>query len=520
MYILFTAIKNYVEQFQGFLQAQGWNTPVGVLGFTILLFVLWFTYYKLENKLLREKHLFVQVLSELFYTALMAFISINLFISFVYILKSRLHFIVLPPQFIDIAVLWAAGWMMLRFIKLIEKYLLVGPLVDKKAYEGLTKSISKSLGLLTILATFFMTLSLVGIPVTATLFFIGTYIAIIIGAFILNNFMRTIYGKLTEKLVHNEHFLSYTFIKAIYWPLRVLVGIETLYILFNLSTINLSISSTVVSIVTKVNTIVILLLLAWFLIQFIQLFEEQLLMGRLTKKHPGKTTIDVAGKVLRVVMFVTVTLVTLPILGIPISGILAFGGGSAIVVGIALQPILANYFGGVLIYFDRFFKEGDWIYSSDKEIEGSIEKIGWRSTCIRTFDKRPLYVPNSAFSSISVVNASRMTNRRIKETIGIRYADASVLAPVTAQIRSMLQEHPDIDQKQTLLVHFTAFGPYSLNINVYTFTKTTDWEKYRNVQQDVFLKIIKIIESNGARLALPGRNVQLQGALEKGDKKL
>ncbi|MEL6413005.1 MAG: mechanosensitive ion channel family protein, partial [Bacteroidota bacterium] len=202
-------------------------------------------------------------------------------------------------------------------------------------------------------------------------------------------------------------------------------------------------------------------------------------------------------------------LLVMPVLGIPISGIVAFGGGSAIVVGIAAHQILANYFGGVLIYSDRHFRVGDWIYSPDKEIEGTVENIGWRATQIRTFDKRPLYVPNAAFSSIIVVNASRMTNRRIKETVGIRYEDAKVLDPITKDIRAMLQGHPGIDQRQTLLVHFTEFAPSSLNINIYTFTKTQDWKAYLDVQQDVFLKIIDIVNQHGASMAFPTRTILL-----------
>jgi MscS family membrane protein len=71
-----------------------------------------------------------------------------------------------------------------------------------------------------------------------------------------------------------------------------------------------------------------------------------------------------------------------------------------------------------MIYLDRPFAVGDWIRSPDRDIEGTVEDIGWRLTRIRTFDSRPLYVPNSAFTSIAVENPSRMEHRRIYETIG------------------------------------------------------------------------------------------------------
>ena len=100
-------------------------------------------------------------------------------------------------------------------------------------------------------------------------------------------------------------------------------------------------------------------------------------------------------------------------LGYSISGVLAFGGIGGIAVGFAAKDLLANFFGGLMIYLDRPFSVGDWIRSPDKNIEGTVEEIGWRLTRIRTFDKRPLYVPNSTFTQISVENPSRMLNRRI-----------------------------------------------------------------------------------------------------------
>ena len=156
-----------------------------------------------------------------------------------------------------------------------------------------------------------------------------------------------------------------------------------------------------------------------------------------------------------------------------------------------------------MIYMDRPFNVGDWIRSPDKEIEGTVEKIGWRSTIIRTFDKRPLHVPNSIFSNISVENPSRMSNRRIKETIGIRYDDLSKMEKIINDVEKMLKNHTDIDTTETLMVNFNEFAPSSLDFFIYTFTKTTDWAHYHKIKQDVLLKIINIIESNGAECAFP-----------------
>ncbi|HEY9120256.1 MAG TPA: mechanosensitive ion channel domain-containing protein, partial [Marinobacter sp.] len=154
-----------------------------------------------------------------------------------------------------------------------------------------------------------------------------------------------------------------------------------------------------------------------------------------------------------------------------------------------------------------------------RNIEGTVEHIGWRLTTLRTFDKRPLYVPNAVFTTISVENPSRMLNRRIYETIGIRYADVSGMAEIVAEIRTMLENHEDIDQDQTIIVNFLAFNASSLDIMIYTFTKTIEWVRFHEVKQDVLLKISDIIEGHGAEVAFPTRTLHLpDGVRVAGDR--
>ncbi|MDW3125364.1 mechanosensitive ion channel family protein, partial [Vibrio sp. 1974] len=167
--------------------------------------------------------------------------------------------------------------------------------------------------------------------------------------------------------------------------------------------------------------------------------------------------------------------------GLSLSGLLTFGGVGGLIVGLAAKDLLSNFFGGLMIYFDRPFKVGDWIRSPDRQIEGTVERIGWRMTSIRTFDKRPLYVPNSVFSNIVVENPSRMLNRRIYEVVGLRYDDADKVPEIITAVREMLKNHKDIDTRQTLIVNFDTFGPSSLNFFIYTFTKTVNWVRYHEV---------------------------------------
>ena len=249
--------------------------------------------------------------------------------------------------------------------------------------------------------------------------------------------------------------------------------------------------------------------LVWFLFGLVKEIEKVLTSPIKMRKPMDYTTVNAISKLLRAVIIITAVLTALQTLGFSISGVLAFGGVGGIAVGFAAKDLLANFFGGFIIHLDRPFKVGDWIRSPDRNIEGTVEHIGWRLTTIRTFDKRPLYVPNAVFTTIAVENPSRMTNRRISETIGIRYADVHSMQKIVEEIREMLKNHEEIDSNQTLIVNFLAFNASSLDIMLYTFTKTTEWVRFHEIKEDVLLKVSDIIESHGAEIAFPTRTLHL-----------
>ncbi|MBN3495303.1 mechanosensitive ion channel family protein [Vibrio neptunius] len=257
------------------------------------------------------------------------------------------------------------------------------------------------------------------------------------------------------------------------------------------------------------GTLKLLLVIAifvWITMRLINNVEEYVLK----QKSRDETTVQAIAKVSRLFFIIIGVLTIMQAFGLSLSGLLTFGGVGGLVVGLAAKDLLSNFFGGMMIYFDRPFKVGDWIRSPDRQIEGTVERIGWRMTIIRTFDKRPLYVPNSVFSSIVVENPSRMLNRRIKETIGVRYDDGEKVAQIVKEIKAMLRNHPDIDTKQTLIVNFNAFGPSSLQMMVYTFTKTVNWIRYHEVKEDVLLKIMSIIHKHDADIAYPTQTLKFE----------
>jgi MscS family membrane protein len=257
--------------------------------------------------------------------------------------------------------------------------------------------------------------------------------------------------------------------------------------------------------VRKLSFVVLIMM---FLVQFISLAEARILDKLKAEKSSDQTQLDpttlhALAKLIRLAIVISSVLVALPTIGIEITALLAFGGVGGIAIGFAAQDLLSNFFGGLMIYLDRPFAIGDWVRSPDREIEGTVEAIGWRLTVVRTFNKRPLYIPNAVFNTIVVENPSRMTNRRINEKVGIRYKDSDKMSAIVSDVKEMLKNHEDIDVTQTLIVNFTGYGASSLDFFFYTFTKTTNWIRFHEVKEDVMLKVVDIVHKNGADFAFP-----------------
>lgn len=330
---------------------------------------------------------------------------------------------------------------------------------------------------------------------------------------IIHLFEAVVYKRLHHKLLKTTNVWDDGFLRALHRPLTILIWVIGVSIAAQIAAA-VAKNNYLFSLINPARKFIVLVLITWFLLRFIRFVEESIHAQPEAQSGVDKTTLNAVSQLLRVSVVITATLVGMQMFNIPVSGILAFGGIGGAGVAFAAKDLLGNFFGGLMIYLDRPFKVGDWVRSPDRQIEGTVEYIGWRLTRIRTFDKRPLYVPNGVFSIIAVENPSRMTNRRIRTFIGVRYDDAAKIATLTKDIQTMLREHPEIDTTQTLIVNLVEFAASSLNIMIYTFTKTTNWVRFQAIQEDVFLKIIEIIEGHGAECAFPTQTIHLPESID------
>ncbi|MFZ9022167.1 MAG: mechanosensitive ion channel family protein [Litorivicinaceae bacterium] len=344
----------------------------------------------------------------------------------------------------------------------------------------------------------------IGISPVAVLRGVELFVIVLLtvfGSYFVRRFVRTLKTRATKTTSKWDD----TFFAALEGPARTLVWVVGLTFALERASVGLDLQA----IFSPLRGALVVATLTWALIRFIDRVQRRMIQDPKTDDL-DLTTVEAIGRLIRITVLITSGLIILQTLGFSVSGVLAFGGLGGIAVGFAAKDLLSNFFGGLMIFLDRPFGVGDWIRSPDRDIEGTVESLGWRLTTIRTFDKRPLYVPNATFLSIAVENPSRMSHRRIYETIGVRYDDAAQIRAIVERVKAMLEMHPDIDASQTLMVNFNQFGPSSLDFFLYCFTKTTVWTDYHRVKENVLLQAYDLITALGAEVAFPTQTLHLQ----------
>jgi len=198
--------------------------------------------------------------------------------------------------------------------------------------------------------------------------------------------------------------------------------------------------------------------------------------------------------------------------GIQVAPILAGLGIFGVAVALGAQDMFKNLIAGFLILSERRFKNGDWI-KVDGVVEGTVERIGFRSTRVRRFDKAPVQVPNSQLSDNAVTNFSEMTYRRIYWVIGVEYRTSiEQLKQIRDSIEAYLTTSEDFAQppEVPLFVRFDSFNSSSIDIMVYCFTKTTVWGEWLSVKENLAYRVKQIVAEAGTSFAFPSQSIYVE----------
>ena len=332
------------------------------------------------------------------------------------------------------------------------------------------------------------------------------FIIIISIIIIINVITRIVLNFLKKQFSKTDNVWDDCVINSLYRPITILVWILGVVLTLEAFNNDFKIINISEDFLTSLKRVGIIFSIALFLNNLSKNFQVAIIKNNeINSVDVDEATYEAITKIVRLSIIITSGLIILQTFGFSISGVLAFGGIGGVAVGFAAKDMLANFFGGLMIYLDRPFRKGDWIRSPDRELEGTVENIGWRQTSIRNFRKNVIYIPNSVFMNIIVENPSRMTHRRIREVIGLRYKDMPKMLPIVEQVKSMIASHKDIDHSQPTIVNFDSYNDSSIDFFIITYANTTQWVKYHEIKQDVLMKVGEIIENNKAEIAFPTR---------------
>ena len=247
---------------------------------------------------------------------------------------------------------------------------------------------------------------------------------------------------------------------------------------------------------------------AWLVIRLVDVVSEaveQRLEARGEKS--AVPLVSPSRKAVKAVIFLVAFVAILDNFGFNVTALVAGLGVGGIAVALAAQKSIENLFGGVMLYADRPVRVGEFCRFGDKV--GTVEYIGLRSTRVRTLDRTLVTVPNAEFSALQLENFARRDFIRLYTTIGLRYETTpDQLRHILVETRRLLYAHPMISNDPAR-VRFVGFGAYSLDLEVFAYATTNDWAEFLGIREDVYLRIMDLVQASGTGFAFPSQTLYL-----------
>jgi MscS family membrane protein len=329
-----------------------------------------------------------------------------------------------------------------------------------------------------------------------------------VGIFLLFLIFRGIISKLIIKKLEliskrTTNKLDDTFVKSMVGPARFLPIVLGFFIASYYMTFSVEGREAV----DTINRTLITILIFWVIHQIIEPISYILsgLDQILTRELIGWII-----KSLKILIFILGLAAVLELWGIKIGPIIAGLGLFGVAVALGAQDLFKNLISGILVLVEKRFKIGDWI-SVDGVIEGIVEKIGFRSTTIRKFDKSLAIIPNFQFAENAVVNVSETSNWLISWNITLQY-DTTIdqLKTIRNEIEKYILESKDFDTKVGIAVRVDKFSDSSIDMYVRCFTNSRSWNDWLSVKERLAIKIKEIVEGNKASFAFPSQSIYVE----------
>ena len=329
-----------------------------------------------------------------------------------------------------------------------------------------------------------------------------------IGIFFLFLIFRGLISKLVIKKLESiskrtTNKLDDAFVRAMEGPARFLPIVLGVFF----ASYYMSFSEESKTFIDNINRTLITILIFWIIHQIIEPISYILsgLDRILTRELIGWII-----KSLKILIFILGAAAVLELWGIKIGPIIAGLGLFGVAVALGAQDLFKNLISGILVLVEKRFKMGDWILV-EGIIEGIVERIGFRSTVIRKFDKSLAIIPNFQFAENAVINVSQTTNWIISWVINLQY-DTTVeqLKTIRNEIEDYIVKNEDYKPELGYAVRVDKFSDSSIDMYIRCFTKTDDWDEWLAVKERLAISIKQIVEKNSASFAFPSQSIYVE----------
>jgi len=258
----------------------------------------------------------------------------------------------------------------------------------------------------------------------------------------------------------------------------------------------------------RMLTVLLLAGLFWLLARMIDTLDRRV-FARYIGAAGRQTTLSLLRRFLKIVAFVIVLLLGLAFFGVNLTATLAGLGIGGLVLAFAAQKSLENLFGGVAVLVDKALSVGDVCRIGTAPL-GEIEDITLWATRVRTQDRTVLSIPNGTVAASQIENLSRRDKFWFNPVVGVVYdTKAEQLERVLAGLREMLAAEPRV-QTRDARVWLARLGPSALEIQVFAYVRAADRPGFDAIQEEMLLKIIRIVQDAGTSLAFPSQTVYVR----------
>ncbi len=318
-------------------------------------------------------------------------------------------------------------------------------------------------------------------------------------------FSKIVINRLKSLAKRSKTKIDDEVLEAFNGPLRFVPIVIGVYI----STQYIDLNQTLESFTINLNRSLITIQIFWFLYKLID--PLSFLIHKLGDVLTNDL-IDWGVRILKFIIFVIGAAAVLEVWGIKVGPILAGLGLLSVAVALGAQDLFKNLISGILILLEKRFQNGDWI-KVENVVEGTVEKIGFRSTLVRRFDSSPVMVPNFNFAENAVTNFSNMQNRRIYWTIGLEYKTThEQLKNIRNEIESYIMNSGSFvkSSEQPLFVRIEKFSDSSIDLLIYCFVTTKVWGDWLSIKEELALEVKNIVETNNAGFAFPSHSIYIE----------